>query len=224
MRVFLSIVLLFLLAAPAGAQTAKEPAPADSAEQQQTPEKKEHGIIVDRNVRDVPAVKAKEDCANWAWAASVEAVLRSDGVQEYKQDYWVDKLWGGRCLESAGDPEELIKSLEGEYLIDDGRHVRVAVTYAPGLPVNASAVLVPIIYNRLQIAMLKGKAVLFTGAQWEEIINSKGQRVVAVKELRFLDLTRPAAEQKIVIEVGADDLSQVDGIFQIDVSVIQTQN
>ncbi len=224
-RIVLLLLAFTVFSASGLAQNPDEPPKSGAAaEQQQPPEKKEHATIVDRNVRDVPAVTAKEDCANWAWAAAVEAVLRSDGVREYKQDYWVDKLWGGRCLESAGEPIDLIKALEGEYPIDDGRHVRVTATYAPGLPVNASALLVPLIYDRLQIAFVKGKAMLFTGAQWNEIVGSTGQRTLAVKELRFLDVTKPAAEQKMVIEVGADDLSQVDGIFQIDVSLIQVQN
>lgn len=192
------------------------------AEDPKAQTEEEQGLVTDRDIAELPVVRAKEDCANYAWAAAVEAVLRSSGVSEYPQDYWMDKLYGGTlCLDSAGDFERLIKAIEGEYVLDDGKHVRFTATYTPGLPGNASDLLVPLLHNRVQIVFVNRKAMLFTGARWEDRPKPRGDRVLHVKELRFEDLTRPAGRRRMTINPETDDLSQVEGIFRINVAVVQ---
>lgn len=202
------------------------PAPdKDKAAEQTAAGEEAHGLISDRDITDLPLVRAEEDCANWAWAAAVEAVLRSSGVTEYPQEYWMDKLYGGTvCLDRVGEIERLIKALEGEYVLDDGKHVKISSNYSPGLPVNASELLVPLLQNRVQIIFVNGKAMLFTGARWEDVPKPMGDRTVIVRELRLADLTRPAGQQALTLNPETDDLSQVSGIFRISVAVIQTQN
>ena len=77
---------------------------------------------------------AKQKCENWAWAAAVESILRAQKVP-LAQSYWVTKADGGEvCKESATDLNALPKLINGSYVLDDGRKVRLVATLVAGAP------------------------------------------------------------------------------------------
>src|ERR1700761_1141904 len=127
-------------------------------------EKKPKGVIHLQEVKDVPQVHARQACNNYSWTASLEAVLGSQRVN-LNQEFWADRYYGGDlCLDEMGSPDDLIKKAEGEYTLDDGRHVKIEMQYFSGVPSNVSAFLVPIMNDELLILFLDGRAAVLTGA------------------------------------------------------------
>src|ERR1051326_1921119 len=94
------------------------------------------------DLKITPLVVARQKCANWAWAAALETVLRAQGVP-LDQTFWVLRLNHGEpCLDTTGAPEDLIRYLESDsHVLDDGRKVRLHVVYVPGPPTAMAALI-----------------------------------------------------------------------------------
>lgn len=210
--------------APATETSAQESSTQDQAQSDPAEkEKKPKGVIHLQEVKDVPAVHAEQPCNNYSWAASLAAVLASQNAA-IDQDFWIDKYYGGDlCLNEIGAPDDLIRKAEGEYVLDDGRHVQLKLTYFPGLPSNASALLVPIMTDQILIMFLDGKAELLTGAMWDEYLSNRGERMIDVKELHLLDPLPDGEKQKVVLNANGDDLGKVTGWMKVEVVEVGRQ-
>src|SRR3954471_10894599 len=87
-------------------------------------------------VRGVPEVIATQKCENWAWAASVEAILKKDNLP-LEQKFWIDKLNGGSvCQPTVGPPEQLPRVVDGSYTLPDGRKFKLESHYYEGAPTS----------------------------------------------------------------------------------------
>lgn len=216
------------------ARAQEVPAPPPVVQAPSTPEqppvgeeKKEKlppkGVIHLQQVKDPPSVHALQACTNYSFAASLEAVLAYQHV-DLKQDYWVDKYYGGSlCLDAIGDLDDLIKKTEGEYTLDDGRHVQLTLQYFPGLPSNTSALLVPIMSNQIQIVFLDGHADLLTGAMWDDWQSKSGERMIDLKELHLLDPLKEGDQQEVVLTDKDDGFSRITGFMKVNVEETRKQ-
>ncbi len=192
----------------------------DEPEKEKLPPK---GVIHLQEIKDVPQVHADQACNNYSWTASLAAVLAAQKV-DLKQEFWADKYYGGDlCLDEMGTPDDLIKKAEGEYTLDDGRHVRIEMQYFPGLPSNASALLVPIMTDELVILFVDGTAELLTGAMWDDYLSNRGERMIDLKELHLINPLLEPDKEKIIVDATGDDLAKISGYMKVKVAEVNTQ-
>jgi len=206
------IVLLLLMAVPGSAQIfhkKKKSYPPFAAHK---------GLTADLQV--MPVVVAKQKCENWAWAAALETVLRSQGVP-LDQSFWVQRLNNGeRCLNSPGTPEDLIRYLERDpHVLADGSKIRLRVQYLSGPPTYMDAMIRSIQQNHPIIVFWRGRARVLVGVTYDESVASTGDRTFEARELRLVDLyaapNDPARMAKFV--KGTDSLSDFAGTMQVQV-------
>src|SRR5690348_9995105 len=86
-------------------------------------------------IADLLVPPAAQDCFNWSWAAGIEAMLRAQKVESLPQSYFIRKLYpGDLCVDEAVDFERLGRAVDGEYVVDAGRKVRLESRFTPGPP------------------------------------------------------------------------------------------
>ena len=108
------------------AADAKDPGKADPAESEAEEE--------DDSALDRP------QCESLAWGMTVDAVLRQQGVS-LDRNLWVQKAYGGDlCTPTLGSPDNLARSVTGDYALDDGSRIRINAMLFPGLPSSAAFV------------------------------------------------------------------------------------
>jgi hypothetical protein len=193
-------------------QGSPEKSPTDAA---QPDKEKPKGVIHIQQVEHMPEVHATQACVNHSWAASLAAVLKVENAA-IPQDAWLDKYYGGDvCMEQMGTPEELIRKGEGEYILEDGRHVEVKMQYFSGMPSNVSSLLVPIMQDEVLILFVEGKAELLVGAMWDEYRSPGGERMIDLKELYLLDPLLDGEKQKVVLEAAGEDFAKISGFMKV---------
>ncbi len=168
-----------------------------------------------------PSIVATQSCANWAWAAGVETMLRDRGV-DLKQDYWVMKANGGTlCVDDLGSLDKLADAVSGDYVLDDGAHVTVTAHAVTGPPAeNIDDYIAALQQQRTVVIFLRGRAYLLRGLVYTERIAPNGHRGFELRELRLIDPTVPAAaEQRYVNFVrDKDETADIDGAFNLSIS------
>ena len=172
------------------------------------------------DLKITPLVVAKQKCANWAWAAALETVLRAQGVP-LDQTFWVLRLNHGElCLDTPGAPEDLIRYLERDpHVLDDGRKVRLHVVYVPGPPTAMDALIRSIQDNHPVIVYWRGRARVLSGMTYDENVASTGDHLFVARELRLVDLYAPPKDPTRIATFvkGTDDLSEFEGVMQVQV-------
>jgi hypothetical protein len=175
-------------------------------------------VTVDLKI--TPIVVAKQKCANWAWAAALETVLRAQGVP-LDQTFWVVRLNNGEpCLDSPGATDDLIRYLERDpHILDDGRKVRLHATFVPGPPNSMDALIRAVQQNRPVIIYWRGRARVLEGVTYDENVSPTGDHFFMAHELRMIDLyagpKEPGRISKFV--KGTDSLAEFDGTMQVQV-------
>ena len=175
-------------------------------------------VAVDLKI--TPIVVAKQKCPNWAWAAALETVLRAQGVP-LDQTFWVLRLNNGElCLDSPGAPDDLIRYLERDpHVLDNGRKVRLRVTFVPGPPNSMDALIHAVQQNVPVIIYWRGRARVLEGVTYDENVAPTGDHFVTGRELRMIDLyAGPHDAGRISKFVkGIDSLAEFDGMMQVQV-------
>src|SRR5438270_11424183 len=84
---------------------------------------------------------AKQNCENWAVAAGLETMLQRQNVP-LDQSFWVMRLNGGElCVNDMPTIDALKLMVNRDFVLDDGRHVRLEIHFEPGPPVNIDPVI-----------------------------------------------------------------------------------
>jgi hypothetical protein len=181
------------------------------------------GIIHEQEIAHVPETHADHPCNSYSWAASLSAVLIAQHAA-LRQDFWVDKYYGGDvCVDEIGAPEDLIRKGEGEYVLEDGRHVELKMDYFAGIPSNVSSLLVPVMKDEILIVFTEGKAELLVGAKWDEYQSPRGERMIDLKELHLLDPLAAADKQKIILDASGGDLNKISGYMRVKSTEVHQQ-
>jgi hypothetical protein len=132
-------------------------------------------------------VTAKQNCENWGLAAGLESILKKQDVS-LDQNFWVMRLSGGElCLSQLPSMETLAHAVNGEFVLDDGRHVRLELHYVSGAPSNVDDVVGGIQHKQLSLLLLRGHAYYLTGVTYDEYIGRNGSRLFEIKEMRLAD-------------------------------------
>jgi hypothetical protein len=161
-------------------------------------------------------ISAKQNCENWALAAGLEAMLKSQNV-ELDQNFWVMRLAGGElCIDDLPTIDALTKVVNREFVLDDGRHVRLEARFIPGPPVTVDTVIAGLKLQQISLLLWRGHPYFLTGITYDERIGRDGTRFFEVKELRLAN-TFPKLPG-VTFEKGRDNPDEIKGILSITVT------
>jgi hypothetical protein len=158
---------------------------------------------------------AKQNCENWALAAGLEAILKSQNV-ELNQNFWVMRLAGGElCIADLPTIVAVTKVVNREFVLDDGRHVRLEAHFVPGPPVTVDSVIVGLKLQQISLVIWRGHPYFLTGITYDERIGRDGTRLFEVKELRLANTF--AKLPGVTFEKGRDNPDEIQGILSVAV-------
>jgi len=173
-------------------------------------------------VSDIPKlfVRAKRDCQNYAWAAVLESMLRAEDALPLKQEDWVVRSSNGpRCLTDVPDYTELVRFVPGDYVLDDGRKIRISAQYLSGAPSAIDPILWSFKNNKPLLLVWKGHPYFFYGVVYDEYIASNGSRLFELRELELMDPVIVKGKSNTIKFVkGSDNSDEINGMMTIAVS------
>jgi hypothetical protein len=160
-------------------------------------------------------VTAKENCENWALAAGLETMLYKLDVP-LDQSFWVMRLnYGEICVQQLPSIDHLAEVVNQEFVLGDGRHVRLELHFFPGAPRDVDTVLANLQRQRPALLLWRGHPYYLTGATYDERIGRDGTRRFDVKELRLAD-TFPQ-QPGVTFQKGRDNLDEIGGMLTVGV-------
>lgn len=161
-------------------------------------------------------VTAVQNCENWAVAAGLESMLKQQDVT-LDQRFWVARISGGEiCTSEIPSPENLRRAVNSEFVLDDGRHVRLELQYTSGAPTNTDALIAGLRQNQLSLLLLHGHVFYLSGATYDEYINRDGRRMFIVSELRLANTF--AKNPGLAFTKGRDDMEDIQAVIGISVT------
>ena len=154
-------------------------------------------------------------CESWALAAGLEAMLRQQKVN-LDRHFWLMRLYGGElCVQNLPSAESLAREVNNEFVLDDGRHVRLQLEFIPGAPSDVDSIIAGLERQRISLLILRGHPYYLAGATYDEHIGRDGSRLYEIKELRlantFANLPGTAFEK------ARDDVGEIRGIVSVSV-------
>src|SRR5712672_158181 len=158
---------------------------------------------------------AKRDCENWALAAGLETMLQHQNVA-LDQSFWVMRLNGGElCVDDPPTIDALKLVVNRDFVLDDGRHVRLEIHFEPGPPVNVDPVIAGLKSQKVTLMLWRGHPYYLIGMTYDERIGRDGTRFFEVKEIRLAN-TYPKLPG-VTFQRGRDDQAEIQGILSVSV-------
>jgi len=193
-------------------------APSPAAKKKRIPLLLNTGVTAE--LPSPPAGGVAQKCENWAWAAGVETILRSQGVA-LDQHYWVQKSDAGEiCLESLAPLEQLSKVVTGEYVLDDASKVRLEARYTLGAPANVDSIILGLRAGQPALLVWKGHAYVLYGVVYDEYVSPTGHRFFDIRELKLVDPFFADDGRLLSFVKDRDDSADIGGTFEIAVTRI----
>lgn len=160
-------------------------------------------------------VTAKQNCESWGLAAGLETILKKQDVH-LDQNFWVMRIYGGElCVPDLPSVETLTRAMNGEFVLEDGRHVRLELHYSSGPPTNVDDVVAGIQHKQLSLLLLRGHPYYLTGVTYDEFIASNGSKFFGITEMRLAD-TFPKMPGT-TFQKGRDDAAEISGALSVNV-------
>ena len=158
---------------------------------------------------------AKQNCENWAMAAGLETMLQRQNVA-LDQSFWIMRLNGGElCLSDLPTIDALKLMVNRDFVLDDGRHVRLEIHFEPGAPVNVDPMIAGLKLQQVTLILWRGHPYYLTGVTYDERIGRDGTRFFEVKEIRLAN-TYPKLPG-VTFQRGRDDPAEIQGTVSITV-------
>jgi hypothetical protein len=166
------------------------------------------------DLHDPKLVTAKQDCANWGVAAGLETMLAHQQVA-LDQNFWVMRLNYGEVCADLPSIEHLTKVVNQQFVLDDGRHVRLELHFTPGAPAHVDDVLAELKRDQPSLLLWRGHPYFLVGATYDERIGRDGTRFFEIKELRLADTF--AKQPAITFQRSRDSMDEINGILSVSV-------
>ncbi len=187
----------------------------------QADDKKKHALYTKPaqavDLENEKYVTAKQNCESWGLAAGLETILKRQDVH-LDQNFWVTRIHGGElCVPDLPSVETLTHAINGEFVLEDGRHVRLELHYISGAPTNIDDVVAGIQRKRLSLLLFRGHAYYLTGVTYDEFIAGNGSRFFGITEMRLAD-TFPKMPGT-TFQKGRDDATEISGTLSVSVFV-----
>jgi hypothetical protein len=161
---------------------------------------------------------AKQSCENWAVAAGLETMLQRQNVS-LDQSFWVMRLNGGElCVDDLPTIDALKLVVNHDFVLDDGRHVRLEIQFTPGPPVSIDSVIAGLKLQQVTLLLWHGHPYYLTGMTYDERIGRDGTRFFEVKEIRLAN-TYPKLPG-VMFQKGRDDPAEIQGILSVSATVL----
>jgi hypothetical protein len=161
---------------------------------------------------------AKQDCENWAMAAGLETMLQHQNVA-LDQTFWVMRLNGGElCLDKMPTIDALKLMVNRDFVLDDGRHVRLEIHFEPGPPLSVDPIIAGLKSQQVTLLLWRGHPYYLTGVTYDERIGRDGTRFFEVKEIRLAN-TYPKLPG-VTFQRGKDDPAEIQGILNVSATTL----
>jgi hypothetical protein len=161
---------------------------------------------------------AKQNCENWAMAAGLETMLQRQNVA-LDQSFWIMRLNGGElCLSDLPTIDGLKLMVNRDFVLDDGRHVRLEIHFEPGPPVNVDPMIASLKLQQVTLILWRGHPYYLTGVTYDERIGRDGTRFFEVKEIRLAN-TYPKLPG-VTFQRGRDDPAEIQGTMSVTVTAL----
>jgi hypothetical protein len=161
---------------------------------------------------------AKQNCENWAIAAGLETMLQQQSVP-LDQSFWVMRLNGGElCVDDLPTIDALKLVVNRDFVLDDGRHVRLEIQFTPGPPVSIDSVIAGLKLQQVTLLLWHGHPYYLTGMTYDERIGRDGTRFFEVKEIRLAN-TYPKLPGA-TFQKGREDPAEIQGILSVSATVL----
>jgi hypothetical protein len=161
-------------------------------------------------------ITAKESCENWALAAGLEAMLQQQNVA-LDQSFWVMRMNGGLlCTSAFPDPEALGRMVNREFVLDDGRHVRLELNFTAGAPIDIDSLIARLKHEQISLMIWRGHPYYLVGATYDEHVGRDGSRLYEIKELRLANTF--AKLPGVTFQKGRDDVGEIGGVVTVSAS------
>jgi hypothetical protein len=162
-------------------------------------------------------VTAKQSCENWAIAAGLEEMLRKKGVS-LDQSFWVMRLNYGELCADLPSMDALAKVVNGEFVLDDGRHVRLELQFTPGAPGQVDSIIAGLQEQQVSVLIWNGHPYYIAGVTYDEYIGKDGSRLFEIKELRLANTF--AGKPGLTFVRGRDDPAEIQGIVTVTMNPV----
>jgi len=161
---------------------------------------------------------AKQSCENWAMAAGLETMLQRQNVP-LDQSFWVMRLNGGElCVDDAPTIDALKLVVNRDFVLDDGRHVRLEIQFTPGPPVSIDPVIAGLKLQQVTLLLWRGHPYYLTGLTYDERIGRDGTRYFEVKESRLANTY--AKLPGVTFQKGRDDPAEIQGTLSVSATTL----
>ncbi len=162
---------------------------------------------------------AQQKCENWAVAAGLETMLKSQGVA-LSQSFWVMRLNSGElCVEGMPSMEKLADTVNHEFVLDDGRHVHLELRFSAGAPVDLDSIIAGIQQQKPTLMLLRGHTYYLTGVTYDEYVGANNTRRFIIKALRLADTF--GGGPGIVFTNGEDKTEDIEGVLDVSVTWLE---
>src|SRR5690606_20807783 len=102
--------------------------------------------------------------------------------------FWVLKADVGEvCRNAPIEFQAWKKIMDGEYVLDDGRKVRLELRYSEGAPTAPDQLIASLKLGQLSLLLWNWNTYLVHGVTYDEYIYPNGQRMFEIRELRLRD-------------------------------------
>jgi len=160
---------------------------------------------------------AERPCVNWGWAAVVSDMAAARGVH-IGQQYLVDRLYGGsRCLDLAGDFEDLSKQISRDYVMADGQKFALQARFIPGAPAQTDPLIVSICQSRPMMLLWRNRPYLLTGLTYDEYVADSGNKMFVVTELQLFDPLGEEGKRAVVFSRDQHSPDEINGVLDLTV-------
>lgn len=169
------------------------------------------GQTADLEIKNL--VTARQNCENWAMAAGLEAMLKQQDVT-LDQNFWVMRISGGEvCASELPAMDKISAVVDGEFVLEDVRHVRLELHFTPGAPVDVDSVIMGVKKQQLSLMFLRGHLYYLMGVTYDESIQNDGTRLFVINELRLADTF--SGLPGLTFARGRDNMDDIGGIVSI---------
>ena len=148
-----------------------------------------YGPLQGARIPDFESIAAGQRCPTWCWAASVQMVAKSQGV-DLPQEVVVQKIFGpGTPCRPSGNIQNILAGIQGIYRRDDGATVAIQARAFVGNQGYAVPLIQSIRSGRPFIFLTQTHAMVAVGVRWADVLDGLGRPTgyVQISEIELID-------------------------------------
>jgi hypothetical protein len=166
---------------------------------------------------------ATKGCANDVWAAAVATVLEAQQLKLPAKDWSIKLAGGDACLQALPELESLRKSVAGDYVLGNGRQVRITMEASAGPPQTADPLGAYLAGGQPLIVIYKGQPLLLYGMTYDEHIINNLRKELWITELRLIDPAANVGTEKrtLLLKREGPEAADIEAIVLLKVTPME---